>query len=204
MLIYTIRTVDNQSITISSFICLTLPLSRISLNTLTLNVKSDKVYTRHGVPISVTGIAQVSDQHCSLAQGARCRLMDKLLAHHGSSTSLIMQDHVYQAKLSFNHIWQQISHLIFFRYQSTIYWFAYKTSCCSALIHCGRGEPFLCSLNNKRVAVSPRWRSRVRINRCWLQPAKCSWASRSLRSLRSPWRRWRDTSGPSSLTSLLR
>lgn len=33
--------------------------SRISLNTLTLNVKSDKVYTRHGVPISVTGIAQV-------------------------------------------------------------------------------------------------------------------------------------------------
>lgn len=34
--------------------------SRISLNTLTLNVKSDKVYTRHGVPISVTGIAQVS------------------------------------------------------------------------------------------------------------------------------------------------
>lgn len=35
-------------------------LCRISLNTLTLNVKSDKVYTRHGVPISVTGIAQVS------------------------------------------------------------------------------------------------------------------------------------------------
>lgn len=34
---------------------------RISLNTLTLNVKSDKVYTRHGVPISVTGIAQVSE-----------------------------------------------------------------------------------------------------------------------------------------------
>lgn len=34
-------------------------LNRISLNTLTLNVKSDKVYTRHGVPISVTGIAQV-------------------------------------------------------------------------------------------------------------------------------------------------
>lgn len=32
---------------------------RIALNTLTLNVKSDKVYTRHGVPISVTGIAQV-------------------------------------------------------------------------------------------------------------------------------------------------
>lgn len=32
---------------------------RISLNTMTLNVKSDKVYTRHGVPISVTGIAQV-------------------------------------------------------------------------------------------------------------------------------------------------
>lgn len=36
------------------------PHYRISLNTLTLNVKSDKVYTRHGVPISVTGIAQVS------------------------------------------------------------------------------------------------------------------------------------------------
>lgn len=34
-------------------------LPRISLNTLTLNVKSEKVYTRHGVPISVTGIAQV-------------------------------------------------------------------------------------------------------------------------------------------------
>uniref|UniRef100_A0A8C8EJ26 Flotillin n=1 Tax=Oncorhynchus tshawytscha TaxID=74940 RepID=A0A8C8EJ26_ONCTS len=37
-------------------------LSRITLNTLTLNVKSDKVYTRHGVPISVTGIAQVKIQ----------------------------------------------------------------------------------------------------------------------------------------------
>lgn len=36
-----------------------LDLFRITLNTLTLNVKSDKVYTRHGVPISVTGIAQV-------------------------------------------------------------------------------------------------------------------------------------------------
>uniref|UniRef100_A0A8D1VSP2 Flotillin n=1 Tax=Sus scrofa TaxID=9823 RepID=A0A8D1VSP2_PIG len=34
----------------------------ISLNTLTLNVKSEKVYTRHGVPISVTGIAQVKIQ----------------------------------------------------------------------------------------------------------------------------------------------
>lgn len=34
-------------------------IQRISLNTLTLNVKSEKVYTRHGVPISVTGIAQV-------------------------------------------------------------------------------------------------------------------------------------------------
>uniref|UniRef100_A0A8C7J1Z4 Flotillin n=1 Tax=Oncorhynchus kisutch TaxID=8019 RepID=A0A8C7J1Z4_ONCKI len=34
----------------------------ITLNTLTLNVKSDKVYTRHGVPISVTGIAQVKIQ----------------------------------------------------------------------------------------------------------------------------------------------
>ncbi|XP_006774123.1 PREDICTED: flotillin-1 [Myotis davidii] len=36
--------------------------SFISLNTLTLNVKSEKVYTRHGVPISVTGIAQVKIQ----------------------------------------------------------------------------------------------------------------------------------------------
>ncbi|XP_068591837.1 flotillin-1b [Cebidichthys violaceus] len=37
-------------------------IQRIALNTLTLNVKSDKVYTRHGVPISVTGIAQVKIQ----------------------------------------------------------------------------------------------------------------------------------------------
>uniref|UniRef100_A0A672MCI8 Flotillin n=1 Tax=Sinocyclocheilus grahami TaxID=75366 RepID=A0A672MCI8_SINGR len=37
-------------------------IQRISLSTLTLNVKSDKVYTRHGVPISVTGIAQVKIQ----------------------------------------------------------------------------------------------------------------------------------------------
>ncbi|XP_037532147.1 flotillin-1b [Nematolebias whitei] len=37
-------------------------IQRISLNTLTLNVKSDKVYTRHGVPVSVTGIAQVKIQ----------------------------------------------------------------------------------------------------------------------------------------------
>ncbi|XP_063794092.1 flotillin-1-like [Pseudophryne corroboree] len=37
-------------------------IQRISLNTMTLNVKSEKVYTRHGVPISVTGIAQVKIQ----------------------------------------------------------------------------------------------------------------------------------------------
>ncbi|XP_063054929.1 flotillin-1b [Engraulis encrasicolus] len=37
-------------------------IQRITLNTLTLNVKSDKVYTRYGVPISVTGIAQVKIQ----------------------------------------------------------------------------------------------------------------------------------------------
>ncbi|XP_037982370.1 flotillin-1-like [Motacilla alba alba] len=34
-------------------------IQRISLNTLMLPVRSEKVYTRHGVPISVTGIAQV-------------------------------------------------------------------------------------------------------------------------------------------------
>ena len=32
---------------------------RINLNVLTLNVESSKVYTVQGVPISVTGIAQV-------------------------------------------------------------------------------------------------------------------------------------------------
>uniref|UniRef100_A0A2K6SZX7 Flotillin n=1 Tax=Saimiri boliviensis boliviensis TaxID=39432 RepID=A0A2K6SZX7_SAIBB len=37
-------------------------IRRIFLNTLTLNVKSEKIYTRHGVPISVTGIAQVKIQ----------------------------------------------------------------------------------------------------------------------------------------------
>ncbi|XP_054035283.1 flotillin-1 [Dryobates pubescens] len=37
-------------------------IQRISLNTLTLNVRSEKVYTRLGVPISVTGIAQVKIQ----------------------------------------------------------------------------------------------------------------------------------------------
>ncbi|XP_063791862.1 flotillin-1-like [Pseudophryne corroboree] len=37
-------------------------IQRISLNMMTLNVKSEKVYTRHGVPISVTGIAQVKIQ----------------------------------------------------------------------------------------------------------------------------------------------
>lgn len=33
--------------------------SRISLNTMTLQVESPTVYTCQGVPISVTGIAQV-------------------------------------------------------------------------------------------------------------------------------------------------
>uniref|UniRef100_A0A8C9TTS3 Flotillin n=1 Tax=Scleropages formosus TaxID=113540 RepID=A0A8C9TTS3_SCLFO len=44
------------------FVLLTVFSNEISLNTLTLNVKSDKVYTQHGVPISVTGIAQVKIQ----------------------------------------------------------------------------------------------------------------------------------------------
>ena len=33
---------------------------------MTLNVESPRVYTRHGVPISVTGIAQVSQLECVL------------------------------------------------------------------------------------------------------------------------------------------
>uniref|UniRef100_A0A2K6SZY9 Flotillin n=1 Tax=Saimiri boliviensis boliviensis TaxID=39432 RepID=A0A2K6SZY9_SAIBB len=40
-------------------------IRRIFLNTLTLNVKSEKIYTRHGVPISVTGIAQEDRQKFS-------------------------------------------------------------------------------------------------------------------------------------------
>lgn len=35
---------------------------RISLNTMTLQVDSPTVYTSQGVPISVTGIAQVGDK----------------------------------------------------------------------------------------------------------------------------------------------
>lgn len=37
-------------------------LYRISLNTMTLQVESPTVYTSQGVPISVTGIAQVKIQ----------------------------------------------------------------------------------------------------------------------------------------------
>ena len=36
---------------------------RISLNVMTLSVESPLVYTRHGVPISVNGIAQVMYIH---------------------------------------------------------------------------------------------------------------------------------------------
>lgn len=37
-------------------------IQRISLNTMTLIVESPKVYTKLGVPVSVTGIAQVSPE----------------------------------------------------------------------------------------------------------------------------------------------
>jgi len=37
-------------------------VQRISLNTMTLSIESAKVYTQQGVPISVTGIAQVKIQ----------------------------------------------------------------------------------------------------------------------------------------------
>ena len=42
------------------WITLSLISVRINLNVMTLNVESVKVYTVQGVPISVTGIAQVS------------------------------------------------------------------------------------------------------------------------------------------------
>ena len=45
---------------------------RISLNTMTLNVESPRVYTRHGVPISVTGIAQVSKLDCINLHALSC------------------------------------------------------------------------------------------------------------------------------------
>lgn len=37
-------------------------IQRISLNTMTLQIQSDHVYTQHGVPVTVTGIAQVKVQ----------------------------------------------------------------------------------------------------------------------------------------------
>lgn len=37
-------------------------VQRISLNTMTLSIESARVYTQQGVPISVTGIAQVKIQ----------------------------------------------------------------------------------------------------------------------------------------------
>lgn len=39
---------------------------RISLNTMTLQVESPTVYTCQGVPISVTGIAQVIKKKCNV------------------------------------------------------------------------------------------------------------------------------------------
>ena len=41
-------------------------IPRISLNVMTLNVESTKVYTQQGVPISVTGIAQVTVEEANL------------------------------------------------------------------------------------------------------------------------------------------
>lgn len=58
--------------------------------------------------------------------------------------------------------------------------------------------------SNRHVIILNRWRSRVRINRCWLQPARCLWESQSMKSLRSHWKLLRDTSGPSSPTWLWR
>ena len=39
---------------------------------MTLNVESPRVYTRHGVPISVTGIAQVSKHDCINLHALSC------------------------------------------------------------------------------------------------------------------------------------
>lgn len=47
---------------LSNLFSLPLILFRISLNTMTLQVESPCVYTSQGVPISVTGIAQVKIQ----------------------------------------------------------------------------------------------------------------------------------------------
>lgn len=41
-------------------------VQRISLNTMTLQVESPTVYTSQGVPISVTGIAQVINLMCTV------------------------------------------------------------------------------------------------------------------------------------------
>uniref|UniRef100_A0A3Q4I0L7 Flotillin n=1 Tax=Neolamprologus brichardi TaxID=32507 RepID=A0A3Q4I0L7_NEOBR len=58
-------------------------IQRITLNTLTLNVKSDKVYTRHGVPISVTGIAQVSEIKQALrGKSVTCVGVNRQLIYH--------------------------------------------------------------------------------------------------------------------------
>lgn len=69
---------------------------------------------------------------------------------------------------------------------------------------CASGGVVKKECRNKGVTVLCRWKSRVKTSRCWPQRARCSWASRSRRLPRSPWRPWKATSGPSSPTWLWR
>ncbi|CAL4141116.1 unnamed protein product, partial [Meganyctiphanes norvegica] len=90
-------------------------VQRISLNVMTLNVTSPRVYTAQGVPISVTGIAQV----CLLRQqrllstgqkdllGTKEQLLEKsslasIEARQGSQIGEISKKEIYKDRKKFN------------------------------------------------------------------------------------------------------
>ncbi|CAB1320980.1 unnamed protein product [Coregonus sp. 'balchen'] len=67
----------------------------ISLNTLTLNVKSDKVYTRHGVPISVTGIAQSEGEIAQIS-------LETLEGHQRAIIAHLTVEEIYRDRKKFS------------------------------------------------------------------------------------------------------
>lgn len=71
-------------------------VQRISLNTMTLSIESARVYTQQGVPISVTGIAQVKIQvYLRLDVFAKMTIIKTLYLDVSAIT--------YRTAISYNH-----------------------------------------------------------------------------------------------------
>lgn len=146
---------------------------------MTLNVESPRVYTRHGVPISVTGIAQVSKLDCISLHALSCISVECV-----AFVRLILECVVVKVSLPIDP-WIAIPVRVVGDSK------AKKFKGMYTLLN--RNFLFKLFFNIKHFLFC-RWKFRVRIKKCCTQLVSSFWGNHKRKYALLPWKHWWDSS----------